>query len=137
MLYLLDEGWPPFFARLLNQQFYPEHDNPVVLSTRELALLGVKDGDWMPILEQRVQDDNEQWTIVTRDKMRPHHREMFASPLKFAILADDWWSTASRLELWDALSRYWSILQAYAESSSANVFRLSRYGKISDFQEPT
>ena len=131
MQYLLDEGWPPFFARLLNQQFYPEHDDPVVLSTRDLALLGVQDTHWMPLMEQRVEDNNEQWTIVTRDKMRPHRDEMAISPLKFAILADDWWSAASRVELWDALSRHWSTLQTHAESSSANVFRISRYGSIS------
>ena len=136
MRYLLDEGWPPFFARLLNQTFYTEHENPVVLSTRDMALLGIQDPYWMPMLERRVQDGNERWTIVTRDKLRPHRKEMFVSPLKFAILADDWWSTASRLMLWEALSKYWPILRAYAESSSTNVFRLSRYGQIFEYLNP-
>lgn len=137
MRYLLDEGWPPFFARLLNQQFYPEHDSPVVLSTRDLVFLGVQDIHWMLVLEQRAEDNNELWTVITRDKMRPHRKDMFASPLRFAILADDWWSAATRLELWNALSEYWPVLKAHAESASAHVFRLSRYGQIHDFSAPT
>ena len=106
MLYLLDEGWPPDFARLLNQQFYPEHDSPVVSSSRDLALLGVKDGDWMSILEQRVHDLHEQWTIVTRDRMRPHLVEMTISSLKFAILVDFRWANARKPELWQMLCQY-------------------------------
>ena len=132
MLYLLDEGWPPDFARLLNQQFCPEHSSPVVQHIRDLISLGVDDSDWMTQLEQRVQIHNEQWTVITRDKMKIHRVAMSASPIKFAILVDLRWANARKPELWRTICQYWPRLQQHAETSSANVFRLSDSGEISD-----
>ena len=135
MRYLLDEGWPPFFARLLNQTFYPEHENPVVLSARYLDFLGIGDGDWIPVLEQQDRDDNEGWTVVTRDRMDEHRTEMFASTLKFAILADANWSSARRHQLWENLSRHWPTLERHSVSPLSKVFRMSYRGHISEHKQ--
>ena len=149
MRYLLDEGWPPMFARRLYQQFYLGHSTDTVQHVSHLNFDGVDEGVWLPTLEQRAQEHNEQWVLVTRDKMKPHRREMFASPLIFAILVDKKWSNARSLELWQTLYRNWPLLQthtalfctgwpclqSHAIPPAANVFNLSHDGKISDYQE--
>ena len=131
MLYLLDEGLPPDFAEQLNQLFYPQQYYPVVQHIRDLFALGTDDTDWMAELERRIEIYNEEWTVVTRDRMKIHGRAMSASPIKFAILVDLRWSNARKPELWQTLCQHWPLLQNHAESSPSNVFRLSYGGEIS------
>ena len=145
MLYLLDEGWPYSFVRRLYQQFYLGYSTNTVQHVRDLEFDGKKDPVWMPLLEQRSQDNNEQWVIVTRDKMRQHRKEMRVSPLIFAILVDGGWADKSGLQLWRALYRNWPVLQVHAASfckdwpclqvhaitPSVNVFSLKPNGEIS------
>ena len=132
MRYMLDEGWPPEFAPLLNQQFYPGRQHPIVHHIGDLISLRVDDSDWMTELEQRISTHGETWTVITRDKLRIHRSAMSNSALKFAILVDLRWSTARKPELWQALSRYWLLLEHHAVSAPVNVFRLSYSGEISN-----
>ena len=147
MLYLVDEGWPYSFTRLLYQQFYLGYSTNIIQHVRDLEFDGKKDPVWMPLLEQRSQEHNEQWVVVTRDKMRLHRREMFNGPLIFAVLVDGGWANAPRPQLWQALYRNWPFLQVHtasfcerwpclevnASTTSASVFSLQPNGEISDY----
>ena len=102
-----------------------------------MGFLGIPDPVWMEYLAQQADSDNEQWTIVTRDRMRQHAADMLNSPLAFALLSDDGWARSPKRDLWYRLSRYWPLLQLRAALSlttaeSPNVFRLSYYGRLPD-----
>ena len=138
MRYLLDEGLPPDFASQLNRLFYPEFDPPPVVHSRDLRFLGIPDPVWIGYLAQRIDAYDEQWTIITRDRMRQHAADLLNSPLVFALLSGDGWARARKPDLWQRLSRYWPLLQLRAALSlttpaTPNVFRLSYYGRLSDY----
>lgn len=143
MRYLIDEGLPPDFSPELNRVFYPEFIPPPVLHIRDLGLLGVPDTNWMQVLIQHMMTYDEQWCVITRDRLRENRAIMFNSPLIFAILADEGWARARKSDLWQRLCKYWTVFQLRAASALAapitlsNVFRVSyRYGRVSDYQPP-
>ena len=136
MRYLLDEGWPPDFASLLNEEFYPNSDRPVVHHVRQLAFVSAPDGVWITALEARTRTEGEIWTVITRDRMRQHRRIMFDSPLKFAVLADDLWARARKPELWQQLITLWPSIHDHATLPNSKVFRVAYDGRISEYRPP-
>ena len=142
MRYLIDEGLPPDFAPRLNRLFYPEFNPSPTIHSRDMGFLGIPDPVWMRYLAQQAEADNEQWTVITRDRMRQHVADMLNSPLVFVLLTGDGWARAHKPDLWQRLSLYWPLLQRRAALSSTstiypNVFRLSYYGRLSDYRQPS
>ena len=137
MRYVLDEGWPYDFARLLNTRHYPGANPLPVHTARDLGFYGRPDPKWVEELGRLARSERQQWTVVTRDRMRQHRPLIFATPLTYAILNHKTWGNASLDMLQDALLRHWPSLARQAARTRTGVFTIAFHtGKPKDYQPP-
>ncbi len=137
MPYVLDEGWPYDFAKLLNDAHHGGIDPPAVHTARDLGFYGRPDPEWLKELEQLAYSQGQQWTVVTRDRMRQHRRMLFTSPLTYAILNYKTWGNAGLAALQAALLQHWRRLTRQASRTKTGVFTIAfDTGKPRDYQPP-
>ena len=125
MNYLIDENLPPALSRgilPLHQRDYP---NERVVSAREMGYTGVPDEIWINDLAGK----DEEWTVVTVDRLRKQRDILKDSGLTWFILARGWSSLGYWNQAWK-LVKAWPDIVRHVKESPGSVFLVNVNGKI-------
>ena len=83
MNYLLDENLPPSLAIAIRALHIDDYPGDTVVSVRDKDWEGEPDSDWISVLGAAPQE----WSIVTRDKMKSRGRTIGSSQFNLVSVA--------------------------------------------------
>ena len=125
MNYLIDENLPPSLSRAIAQLHQRDYPNERVASAREMGFAGVPDETWINDLAGR----NEEWAVVTVDRLRKQRDILKDSRLTWFILARGWSSLGYWNQAWK-LVKVWPDIVRNAKELPESVFSVNVNGRI-------
>ena len=129
MNYLLDENLPYRLAVAIDALHNRDNPGSPVLSVRDRGWAGYSDPQWI----SRLAQSSENWSILTRDRMRSELDMLNQPNLTWVILNRAW----NRMTYWDVA---WKLIKAWpeiAEHTNANpsrIYRLRVNGRLATEQ---
>lgn len=125
MNYLLDENVPPYLTRAIAALHARDFPNDNVWSPWDVGSQGQEDEIWIASLLS----SGEQWTVVSRDRMRKEWSLLQTTDPTWFILNRGW----GNLTFWDLswkLVKTWPDIVSSGLRSPGRIFRISVNGNI-------